>query len=67
MRLKIIIPLALIAVATAGCGAVARVTSGNPSTGRQLFIAKCGSCHTLEQAKTQGIVGPNLDYARSAR
>lgn len=63
MRLKIIIPLAVIAVASAGCGAVARVTSGNPYTGRQLFIQKCGSCHTLEQAKTIGVVGPNLDDA----
>ena len=26
-------------------------------------MAKCGSCHTLAQAGTKGIVGPNLDEA----
>jgi plastocyanin len=29
--------------------------------GKQLFVAKCGSCHTLARANTKGIVGPNLD------
>jgi hypothetical protein len=53
-------------LAAAGCGAVSRVTSGNPAQGRSLFIAKCGSCHTLAQAKTQGTIGPNLDDAFAA-
>ncbi len=47
----------------AGCGAVGRVTSGDPSDGKALFQQKCGSCHTLADAKTQGAVGPNLDDA----
>ena len=47
----------------AGCGAVARITSGNPAVGKTLFVSKCGSCHTLANAKTQGTIGPNLDYA----
>jgi mono/diheme cytochrome c family protein len=58
----------LTALAAAGCGAVNRVTVGDPSRGKQLFIAapapsdpSCGSCHTLADAKTQGTVGPNLD------
>ena len=55
--------LALTALVTAGCGAVARVTSGNPATGKTLFVAKCGSCHTLANAKTQGTIGPDLDNA----
>jgi cytochrome c oxidase subunit 1 len=29
--------------------------------GAQLFSDKCGSCHTLKAANTQGTVGPNLD------
>ena len=53
----------LLAVTAAGCGAVDRVTSGNPATGKTLFIAKCGSCHTLAAAKTTGTIGPNLDDA----
>ena len=31
--------------------------------GKQDFVAKCGSCHTLARANTKGIVGPNLDEA----
>ncbi|MDQ3103160.1 MAG: c-type cytochrome [Actinomycetota bacterium] len=28
---------------------------------RDLFVTNCGSCHSLEAAGTDGIVGPNLD------
>jgi plastocyanin len=31
--------------------------------GKQLFVSKCGSCHTLARAQTKGTVGPNLDEA----
>jgi plastocyanin len=31
--------------------------------GKQLFVSKCGSCHTLSHAQTSGSVGPNLDDA----
>jgi mono/diheme cytochrome c family protein len=29
--------------------------------GREVFVANCGSCHTLEDAGTSGAIGPNLD------
>src|SRR5262249_39888857 len=58
--------LAAVVLIAAGCGAVAPVTSGNPAQGRTLFVAKCGSCHTLANAKTQGTIGPNLDRAFAA-
>jgi mono/diheme cytochrome c family protein len=53
----------LVAVVASGCGAVKRVTSGDPSQGKTLFLANCGSCHTLANARTQGTIGPNLDDA----
>lgn len=28
---------------------------------RDLFVTNCGSCHTLDAAGTDGIVGPDLD------
>lgn len=31
--------------------------------GRDLFVAKCGTCHTLTEAATTAEVGPNLDAA----
>jgi len=55
--------LGAVMLLAAGCGAVSRVTSGNPAAGKTLFVAKCGSCHTLAVAKTQGTIGPNLDDA----
>ena len=58
--------LGMTVLLAAGCGAVARVTSGNPGTGKTLFVAKCGSCHTLAKANTQGTIGPNLDDAFAA-
>jgi mono/diheme cytochrome c family protein len=55
--------LAAIAIfVLAGCGAS---ENGNTDRGRQLFVSKCGSCHTLTQAGTQGKQGPNLDAAFS--
>jgi mono/diheme cytochrome c family protein len=48
------------------------VTSGDPSHGKQLFLAptksgqSCAQCHTLADAKSQGTLGPNLDDAFSS-
>ena len=55
--------VASAALVAAGCGAVGRVTSGDPATGKRLFVSKCGSCHVLEAAGTTGKVGPSLDDA----
>jgi mono/diheme cytochrome c family protein len=52
-----------VALAASGCGAVKKVSSGDPSNGKLLFTEKCGSCHVLADAKTQGTTGPNLDDA----
>jgi cbb3-type cytochrome c oxidase subunit III len=55
--------LALVAASLtlAGCGAGGVVARGDQSNGKKLFVAKCGGCHTLAGAGTQGTVGPNLD------
>ena len=51
------------ALALAGCGAGGVVSKGDTDTGKKLFTARCGSCHTLAAAGTQGTIGPNLDDA----
>jgi plastocyanin len=45
-----------------GCS-VKRGEDANLVAGKQQFVAKCGSCHTLARAATKGTVGPNLDEA----
>jgi mono/diheme cytochrome c family protein len=58
--------LAAAALLAAGCG-TGGISKGKADTanGKQLFVEKCGSCHTLADAGTQGKIGPNLDDAFS--
>jgi cytochrome c553 len=34
---------------------------GDAAAGEEIFVANCGSCHTLTAAGTSGNIGPNLD------
>jgi cytochrome c6 len=36
---------------------------GDPAAGKTIFVANCGTCHTLADAGTSGTIGPNLDDA----
>jgi mono/diheme cytochrome c family protein len=56
-----VIPVALALLALGGCAIKHPVS--NLVHGKQLFVAKCGACHTLAHASTTGTVGPNLDDA----
>ena len=37
---------------------------GDPAAGKPIFTESCGGCHVLEEAGTQGTIGPNLDEAK---
>jgi len=50
---------AAVALPLAACGR----DEPDLSNGKALFTQKCGSCHTLTRAGTQGQTGPNLDTA----
>ena len=36
-------------------------TGESTAVGREVFVANCGTCHTLSDAGTSGSVGPELD------
>lgn len=55
--------LAAAAIAVAGCSNAGSQQTADVVNGKQQFVAKCGSCHTLARAGTKGVVGPNLDDA----
>jgi len=50
---------AAVALPLAACGR----DENDLSNGKAMFTQKCGSCHTLTRAGTQGQTGPNLDTA----
>jgi mono/diheme cytochrome c family protein len=63
--------VAAAALVASGCGETVGYTAGtgDRTRGKELFIAKCGSCHVLADAGTKGQIGPNLDdsFADSRR
>jgi cytochrome c6 len=52
-----------LALALSGCGTGGYTSEGSQGAGKDLFIARCGGCHTLADAGTNGNIGPNLDDA----
>lgn len=65
----LMLALAVIALAAAGCGGEdggARL-KGDPAAGKDVFAsAGCGSCHIFEDAGTTGTEGPNLDESTAS-
>lgn len=57
--------LVALGALTVGCGTNTSASDTGQSTdrGRQLFVAKCGTCHTMAQAASSGAQGPDLDDA----
>ena len=46
---------------TTGGGGGGGGGQGDAAAGKEIFVANCGSCHTLEEAGTNGNIGPVLD------
>jgi cbb3-type cytochrome c oxidase subunit III len=62
LALSVAAALSLSACGTGGLPSA----SGDQQNGAQLFTQKCGGCHQLQAAGTQGNIGPNLDAAFAA-
>src|SRR3712207_886413 len=61
-RGKRVVGLGLIAgVALVIGGCELKDDGDNLVAGKQAFVERCGSCHTLARAGTTGVTGPNLD------
>lgn len=60
-RLAMMVLGAVSLLALGGC--TLKHPTANLVQGKILFVQKCGTCHTLAHAGTQGTVGPNLDDA----
>jgi cytochrome c551 len=66
--LVLLIGACAAAIVAAGCGS----QEAESEPGAQLFAARCGGCHTLEAAGTEGSsgarpTGPNLNQRRETR
>jgi mono/diheme cytochrome c family protein len=63
--LGVAVPAAVIAArgeAEGGTGSLrTQEATKQDEEGKQLFIATCKSCHTLEAVQAHGVTGPNLD------
>jgi mono/diheme cytochrome c family protein len=73
----VLIPLAAVSLALGACGTEGVDTSSDDSPevqrGGELFAQRCGGCHTLEPAGTQGsgkrtqrVQGPNFDQRKES-
>lgn len=52
------------ALVLAGCGeAENSLATADTAAGKTKFVQQCGGCHTMQDAGTKGITGPNLDDA----
>jgi mono/diheme cytochrome c family protein len=58
--------LGLLAVAALLLGACGREEDPDLVNGKAQFVQKCGSCHALKRAATQGKTGPDLDSSFQA-
>lgn len=71
LTIALLVALTAVVLLGAGCGETVGYTegTGDKAHGKELFTAKCGSCHTLADAATTGTIGPNLDdaFAESRR
>lgn len=61
-RLLGLLSLVVVSVVASGCG----TETADTVRGRQLFLTKCATCHSMAEAGQGSNIGPNLDDAFAA-
>jgi mono/diheme cytochrome c family protein len=56
--------VAAFVAASAGKQGFVQPQAVTGANGKQIFLTKCGGCHTLKDAGTNGTIGPNLDVLK---
>jgi cbb3-type cytochrome c oxidase subunit III len=57
---------AYVALVAGNPSAAGPTSATSATSGKDIFVANCGSCHTLADAGTNGTIGPNLDQLKPA-
>jgi mono/diheme cytochrome c family protein len=58
------IDVSAFVAANAGLQGFVEAQAVSGTNGKQIFITKCGGCHTLKDASTTGTQGPSLDLLK---
>jgi len=64
--MKLLCSAAVLTALLASPALAAPTVPGNPAAGKKVFVANCGTCHTLKAAGAKSVIASNLDKKKPA-